>query len=102
LPESFPQMRRLMEARLGKKGKREYVQTLRLLETFPLAEVAQAIGDALRLGAISFDAVKHLLLGRIEERPARLDLENYPHLPAAQVATTAAADYLTLLSREAR
>jgi hypothetical protein len=23
-----------MEARLGKKGKREYVQTLRLLETF--------------------------------------------------------------------
>jgi hypothetical protein len=25
-------------------------------------------------------------------------LENYPHLPAAQVATTAAADYLTLLS----
>jgi hypothetical protein len=49
--------------------------------------------------AISFDAVKHLLLCRIEQRPARLDLENYPHLPAAQVATTAAADYLTLLSQ---
>jgi hypothetical protein len=53
------------------------------------------------LGAISFDAVKHLLLCRIEQRPARLDLENYPHLPAAQVATTAAADYLTLLSQGA-
>ena len=49
------------------------------------------------LGAISSDAVKHLLLGRIEQRPARLDLEHYPHLPATQVATTAAADYLTLL-----
>ena len=48
-----------------------------------------------------FDAVKHLLLCRIEQRPARLDLENYPHLPAAQVATTAAADYLTLLRQEA-
>ena len=92
-------LRRLMEARLGKKGKREYVQTLRLLETFTLPEVARAIDDALRLGAISFDAVKHLLLCRIEQRPARLDLENYPHLPAAQVATTAAADYLTLLSQ---
>jgi transposase len=99
LPEGFVQLRRLMEARLGKKGKREYVQTLRLLETFPLQEVARAIDDALRLPAISFDAVKHLLLCRIERRPARLDLGNYPHLPAAQVATTAAADYLTLLSQ---
>ena len=26
-----------------------------------------------------------------------LDLENYPHLPTAEVATTAAADYLSLL-----
>lgn len=99
LPEGFAQMRRLMEARLGKKGKREYVQTLRLLETFPLSEVSRAIDDALRLSAISFDAVKHLLLCRIERRPARLDLDNYPHLPAAQVATTAAADYLALLSQ---
>jgi DNA replication protein DnaC len=68
LPEGFAQLRRLMEARLGKKGKREYVQTLRLLETFALPEVARAIDDALRLGAISFDAVKHLLLCRIKQR----------------------------------
>jgi transposase len=101
LPEGFPQLRRLMEVRLGKKGKREYVQTLRLLETFPLPEVARAIDDALRTGTISFDAVKHLLLCRIEQRPARLDLENYPHLPTAQVATTTAADYLTLLNQGA-
>jgi hypothetical protein len=98
LPEGFAQLRRLMEARLGKKGKREYVQTLRLLETFPLAEVSRAIEDALRTGTISFDAVKHLLLCRIEQRPARLDLENYPHLPTAQVATTTVADYLALLT----
>jgi transposase len=102
LPEGFAHLRRLMEARLGKKGKREYVQVLRLLETFPLAEVSLAIDDTLRLGAISCDAVKHLLLCRIERRPARLDLENYPHLPVAQVATTAAADYLTLLSEGGR
>ena len=101
LPESFPQLRRLMEARLGKKGKREYVQTLRLLQTFKQEEVARAIDDALGMGTISFDAVKHLLLCRIEQRPARLDLENYPHLPLAQVATTAAADYLALLSQGA-
>jgi transposase len=97
MPEGFGELRRLMEARLGKKGKRECVQVLRLLETFALAEVERAIDDALRMGTISFDAVKHLLLCRIEQRPARLDLENYPHLPLAQVATTAAADYLALL-----
>jgi transposase len=97
MPEGFGELRRLMEARLGKKGKRECVQVLRLLETFALAEVEQAIDDALQMGTISFDAVKHLLLCRIERRPARLDLENYPHLPLAQVATTAAADYLALL-----
>jgi transposase len=101
LPENFPQLRRLMEARLGKKGKREFIQVLRLRETFALAEVEQAIHDALRMGTISFDAVKHLLLCRIEQRPARLDLENYPHLPMAQVATTAATDYLALLSQGA-
>ena len=99
LPEGFAQLRRLMEVRLGKKGKREYVQTLRRLETFALPDVARAIDDALRLGAISLDAVKHLLLCRIEHRPARLDLEHYPHLPTAQVATTVAADYLALLSQ---
>ena len=53
------------------------------------------------LRAISFDAVKHLLLCAIEQRPPRLDLENYPHLPVAQVALTRAADYQVLLA-EAR
>ncbi len=37
-----------------------------------------AIREALRLGAIGFDAIKHLLLCRIERRPPRLDLDVYP------------------------
>ena len=53
--------------------------------------------DALTLGVIGFDAVKHLTLCRIEHRPPQLDLAQYPHRPAARVATTAAADYLALL-----
>jgi hypothetical protein len=97
LPECFAQLRRLLEARLKKHGSREYVQVLRLMETFALAEVTHAVEDALLLGTISFDAVRHLLLCRIERRPPRLDMENYPHLPLAQVRTTQAADYMTLL-----
>ena len=37
LPEAFATLRRLMEARMGKAGKWEYVQVLRLLESFRLA-----------------------------------------------------------------
>jgi hypothetical protein len=98
LPDEFAQLRRLLEARLAKRGKREFVQVLRLLETFPLKEVSDAVRQALQLGTLSFDAVKHLLLCRIERRPPRLDLDCYPHLPLAQVATTAATDYLSLLA----
>src|SRR5208283_1382824 len=69
LPAEFAELRRQMEAR-----------------------------QALLLPAISFDAVKHLVLCAIERRPPRLDLENYPHLPVAEVALTRAADYAALLS----
>jgi hypothetical protein len=36
-------LRRLMEARLLKAGRREYVQVLRLLETFKLADLHMAM-----------------------------------------------------------
>ncbi len=85
----------------GQAGKREYVQVLRLLEDFLLSDVAWAARQAFELGTISFDAVKHLLLCRIEQRPPRLDLTRYPHLPAAEVEQTATADYLSLLARGA-
>ena len=88
----------MLEARLGKPGKREYVQVLRLLEDFPLEDVGAAARQAVELGTIGFDAVKHLLLCRIEQRPPRLDLAQYPHLPAAQVEQTSTADYLALLA----
>lgn len=97
LPECFAHLRRLLEARLAKHAGREYIQVLRLLETFALGDVTGAIEDALRLNTISFDAVRHLLLCRIEHRPPRLDLANWPHLPTANVGTTRAADYLALL-----
>ena len=91
-------MRRLLESRVGRRGRREYVQMLRLLETFSQEEVHAAIRDAIRLGAISLDAVKHLVLRRPEGRPHRLDLELYPDLPRVRVSTTSTQDYMTLLT----
>ena len=101
LPEDFATLRRLFESRMGRRGKREYVQVLRLLETFSQQEVAAAVRDAIRLGALSFDAVKHLVLCQLEGRPPRLDLELYPYLPRVRVGTTSARDYMSLLSGRA-
>ncbi|MBA3625372.1 MAG: IS21 family transposase [Methylibium sp.] len=98
LPEAFLTLRRLLEGRLGKAGRREWVQVLRLLEVFSAEEVQAGVSEALRLGAIGFDAVKHLVLCRIERRPPRLDLEIYPYLPRARVAATSARTYMALLT----
>ena len=56
-----------------------------------------AVGEAIRLAAIGFDAVKLIALARLERRPARLNLAAYPHLPKTAVKTTSAADYAVLL-----
>jgi hypothetical protein len=86
-----------MEARMIKAGRREYVQVLRLLENFEMADLHVAIKNALRMGAIGFDAVKHLVLCQVERRPPKLDLDVYPYLPKANVGTTSVASYMSLI-----
>ncbi|MCR4283321.1 MAG: IS21 family transposase [Bauldia sp.] len=98
LPQEFTTLRRLLEARMGKRGKREFVQVLRLLESFQPDEVLAGVREAIARGVIGFDAVKHLMLCRIERRPPRLDLSVYPYLPRATVATTSARAYMGLLT----
>jgi hypothetical protein len=101
LPAEFQTLRRLMEARMIKAGRREYVQVLRLLESFGMEDLHAAVKNALRMGAIGFDAIKHLVLCQVEKRPPKLDLNVYPYLPRAAVAKTSAASYLCLVSGDA-
>ena len=54
--------------------------------------------DAIARGAVGFDAIKHLVLCRIERRPPRLDMAIYPYLPRATVTTTSARSYMELLA----
>ena len=75
------------------------MRVIRLLETFPADEVHAAMQDAISRGVTGYDAVKHLLLCRIEGRPPRLDLD--PHLPSVSVSTTSAQDYMKLLKEKA-
>ena len=68
------------------------------MEVFRIDDVAAAVRDAIARGAVGFDAVKHLVLCRIERRPPRLDMTIYPYLPKATVATTSARSYMELLT----
>ena len=101
MPQSLAHLRRLLEARMGNRGKREFIQVLRLTEVFPEAIVVSAALEAIRLNAIGFDAVKQLVVAKVENRPARLDLGAYPYLPTPNVKITSAADYLALVAKEA-
>lgn len=56
---------------MGKPGKREFVQVLRVLEVFRPDDVLAGVRAALERGVIGFDAVKHLVLCGIERRPPR-------------------------------
>jgi hypothetical protein len=74
---------------MGKRGKREFVQVLRLLEVFRPEDVLAGVREAIARGAIGFDAVKHLVLCRIERRPPRLDLRRREMRLSFQVASAA-------------
>jgi hypothetical protein len=83
---------------MGKRGKREFVQVLRLLESFQTEDILAGIRAVIARGVIGLDAVKHLMLCEIERRPPRLDMTVYPYLPRATVATTSARTYMGLLT----
>ena len=70
------------------------------MEVFEQDVVASAVAQAIKLGVLSFDAIKQIAVSRIERRPPQLDLERYPHLPKASVAVTRAADYAALTAGE--
>ena len=83
LPDAFPTLRRLLVRRAwARPASGNTLQVLRLVETFDLEVLHGAVKDALRLGAIGYDAVKHLVSCRIERRPPKLDLEDLS-LPAS-------------------
>jgi len=80
------------------------------LETFEMADLQVVVKNARRMGAVhwpvgdclqspqgGFGAVKHLVLCQIEKRPPKLDPEVYPYLPKANVGTTSAASYMSLM-----
>ncbi|WP_166822094.1 IS21 family transposase [Thalassoroseus pseudoceratinae] len=102
LPSCFAILRRRLEGELGSQGRREFIQVLRLLETYSLKTLADALDRALKIGAFTVDAIR-LLAECSQEQPAKwFRLDGRPHLQGHDVPLPKLNVYATLTSGGAR
>ena len=100
LPPCFDELRRLLEA--DGFGMREFIRVLRLLESFSLPQLTDAVQYALDIGVIDAAAVHSIVAHRSEEPVALFSLDGRPHLQRVDVPTTQVAAYGALLREEER
>ncbi len=99
LPECFDTLRRLLEGRRGKQGKREYIMLLQLLLDYSIIEVRRAVEKAIYCGAVSYESVKMLVMAGREPmfRAYPLSKEKLIALPRVRVSKQNIADYSQLV-----
>jgi len=100
LPACFGDLRRIIEAREGHRGTREYIQVLRLLEDFPMRDLKKAVKRVLGLSIPSADAVKLTLLSMHERAfdPISLNPAYCEGIPFPRVLTSDVRQYGHLLA----
>ncbi len=97
LPDCFTTLRRRMETEPNGLGTREYIRTLRLLESCSIPELAGAVEYALDIGIHDADSVRVILEHRHESPVKLFSLDGRPHLQTIAVAATDVSAYQTLL-----
>jgi hypothetical protein len=98
LPSCFGVLRRRLEAAdTSGHGTRAFIRVLRLLETFPLPQLTDAIDDALGIDVIDPDSIRVILDHRADRPVDLFTLDGRPHLRAVRVAPTNVAAYTSLL-----
>jgi transposase len=97
LPECFGLLRRRQEAQWEGEGTREYIRVLRLLERHALADVRRAVEAALRVGALTRDAIAQFLQPQEDWRLTRFSLDGHPHLRGVWVQPPDLNGYRALL-----
>lgn len=98
LPDCFDVLRRRLQAKLKGSGLREFIKVLRLLEQCELAELTDAVHEALRLGTPDADSVRLILEHRREQPVTLFQLDGRPHLQWVQVDVPDLSVYQPLLA----
>jgi hypothetical protein len=102
LPNCFATLRRRMERQPDGLGTREFIRTLRLLESCSIAQLTDAVEYALDIGIHDADSIRVILEHRRESPVGLFSLEGRPHLTTVAVAETDVAAYQVLLQEEER
>lgn len=101
LPTCFTVLRRRMESDPEELETREYIRTLRLLQSTSVQELAEAIEYALDIGIHDADSIRVILEHRRESPVGLFSLEGRRHLKTVAVAETSFSVYQTLLTKDA-
>jgi len=100
LPTCFTTLRRRMETEPDGLGTREYIRTLRLLESCSVTELAGAVEYALDIGIHDADSIRVILEHRRESPVGLFSLDGRPHLKTVAVTETEVSAYQTLLMED--
>lgn len=98
LPQCFEVLQHRMEWELG-HGRREYVQLLRLLERYSLAQLTGAVEEALRRRVYSKDGVEQFLAGCRPWRQSSFTLGRSEHLRLVRICPPDVGAYGGLLGQ---
>lgn len=100
LPACFDHLRRKLESQKGHAGTKEYIQVLRLIETFTVDRVRSAIEKALALPYPSPEIVKLYCLPEEKAETSTFCLDGREHLRGVEVGQTDLKGYGALLGKE--
>jgi transposase len=97
LPACMTTLRRRMETEPDGLGTREFIRTLRLLESCSVGQLADAVEYALDIGIHDADSIRVILEHRRESSVGLFSLDGRPHLRAVTIQKTDVSAYQTLL-----
>ena len=98
LPECFALLRRRLEAADRRHGTRSFIRVLRLLETFSLPQLTEAVEYALDIDVIDPDSIRMIVEHRADRPVELFPLDGRPHLRAVRVEPTDVSAYQALLA----
>ena len=96
LPGCFEVLRRRQEHEMQQDGTREYIRVLRLLEKYRLADLTRAVEKALKVRAVTKDAIEQFLPSAKPWSQTLFTLGGRKQLRLVQVSKTNIKDYGTL------
>ncbi len=100
LPDCFALLRRRLEAEHGGPGTREFIRVLRLLESYRLPQLTDAVEYALDIDVIDPDSIRVVVEYRSQAPVELFSLDGRPELARVRVEATDVSAYQSLLMED--